>query len=112
MVRFKPTEEMENPFGQVQGGLLAGMLDNIIGPAVVSVAPERPTTTIQMNINYLRPAKPGDILIGTAKVVKHGRTQAYIEAELLREADNALLACATATNLFLDTEEKGRKPTG
>ena len=101
VVRFSPKPEMENPYGLIQGGILTGMLDNIIGPAVVSAVPNRQTSTIQMNVHYLAPARAGEVLIGTAEVVRHGRTQAYIEAQLVRESDQTLLAKGTATNVFL-----------
>jgi acyl-coenzyme A thioesterase 13 len=101
VVRFHPTEGMENPYGTIQGGILAGMLDNIIGPAVVSAQPDRRSATIQMSVNYLDSAKAGDTLLGTARVVRAGRRQAYIEAELIRESDNACLVKATATNVFV-----------
>jgi hypothetical protein len=42
------------------------------------------------------------ISLPAAEVVKHGRTQAYIEARLERVTDGALLAKETATNVFLD----------
>jgi len=102
VVRFTPSSEMENPYGLIQGGILAGMIDNIIGPAVVSVAPDRQSSTIQMTVNYLRSVKAGEKLIGTARVIKHGRTQAFVEATLEWERDKALLVKASATNVFLD----------
>jgi acyl-coenzyme A thioesterase 13 len=102
VIRFSPTEEMENPYGLTQGGILAGMLDNIIGPAIVATVPGRRTTTVQMSVNYLRPVRTGDILIGTAEIIKHGKTQAYTEAKLVNEATGELVACCSAVNIFLD----------
>jgi uncharacterized protein (TIGR00369 family) len=101
VVRFSPIEQMENPFGQIQGGILAGMIDNCVGPAVGATTPDRQTTTIQMSIHFLKPVIAGETIIGTAEVVKYGRTQAYVEANLTRESDGELLVKATATNLFL-----------
>ncbi len=101
VVRFSPDSQMENPYGLIQGGLLAGMLDNCIGPAVVSAVPDRQTTTLQMSTHYLSPAKAGDVLLGTANVVKYGKTQAVIETRLVREKTGEVIAIATATNIFL-----------
>jgi acyl-coenzyme A thioesterase 13 len=103
-VKFLPTEEMLNPFGIIQGGILAGMLDNIIGPAIFTLAPKRPTSTVQMNVNYLAAVKAGDELIGTAEVIHMGRSQVYVEAQLMR--GDKLIAKATCTNLFLDIVPK------
>ena len=100
VVRFVPTEQMENPYGTIQGGIIAGMLDNVFGPAVVSAAPSSRSTTVQMSVNYLRSVKAGEPIIGTAEVVKLGRTQVLIEAKMERESDRELLVKATATNLI------------
>jgi len=105
--RFRPTEEMTNPLGAVQGGILAAFFDDTIGPAVVSVANGRGFTTVSLNVTYLRAAKPGEPVVCEATVVKHGRTQAYAEATLTRESDGALLARATSVNLFLEGPKKG-----
>jgi len=102
--RFAPTSEMENPYGVIQGGLLAAMIDNMVGPAVYSVAPDRRSTTIYLSVSFLSPARSGEILRGVAEVVKAGRSQVYVEARLEREADGALLVRATATNLLLGDE--------
>jgi len=39
--------------------------------------------------------------------VKHGRSQAYVEATLTRESGGEIVARATAVNLFLDPAKKG-----
>jgi uncharacterized protein (TIGR00369 family) len=101
IVLFRPTEQMENPYGIIQGGILAAMLDNTIGPALWSIVPDRRSSTIQMSINFLRPVKAGEVIRGVAEVVKHGQTQAYIETRLERASDGAVLTKATATNVFL-----------
>lgn len=104
--RFRPTEEMTNPWGAVQGGILAAFFDDTMGPAVVSVACGRGFTTVSLNVSYLRVARPGEPVACEAVVVKHGRTQAYVEATLTRESDSAVLARATAVNLFLEPAKK------
>ena len=107
--RFRPTEAMTNPWGAVQGGILAAFFDDTMGPAVFSISEGRGFTTVSMNVTFLRAAKPVEPLVCEAVVVKHGRTQAYVEASLTREADGTLLARATAVQLFLDpgTGKKG-----
>jgi uncharacterized protein (TIGR00369 family) len=105
VVRFSPTDEMTNPYGSIQGGILAGMLDNIIGPSVVSVAPGRASATIQMSVSYLAAARPGEALVGTATVIKHGKLQAVVDAEIHRESDGVMVVRATATNVFMGEVE-------
>jgi len=106
--RFLPTEGMTNPLGAIQGGILAAFFDDTMGPAVGSIASGRGFTTVSLNVSYLRAAKPGEPVVCEAVVVKHGRTQAYVEASLARENDGALVARATAVQLFLDPASFGR----
>jgi uncharacterized protein (TIGR00369 family) len=101
VVRFVGKAEHANPYGNVQGGLLAAMIDNCLGPAVLSVAPDRPSTTVEMTVNFLSPMRPGDVVLGEATVLRHGRTTAYVETTL-RRPDGTLVARSSATNVFLD----------
>ncbi len=105
--RFRPTEEMTNPLGAVQGGILAAFFDDTMGPAIYSVSDGRGFTTVSLNVSYLRAARPGEPLLCEAVVVKHGRSQAYVEATLTRESGGEIVARATAVNLFLDPARKG-----
>jgi uncharacterized protein (TIGR00369 family) len=104
LIEFRTEPAHENPYGHVQGGLLAAMIDNCIGPAVFLLVPDRQMTTIEMKLNYLAPAHPGDVLQGEARVIKHGRTTAYVEISLTRN-DGTLVARASATNVFLGPSE-------
>jgi len=105
--RFRPTEEMTNPLGAVQGGILAAFFDDTMGPAVVSIADGRGFTTVSLHVTYLRAARPDEPVVCEAVVVKHGRTQAYVEATLTRESGGEIVARATAVNLFLEPGKKG-----
>ena len=47
---FQGKEEFYNPVGLVQGGILAAMLDGVMGAAAVSLlAPDESITTLEMN---------------------------------------------------------------
>ncbi|MFA6032989.1 MAG: PaaI family thioesterase [Myxococcota bacterium] len=102
-LRFAPSASMENPFGVIQGGILAGMLDDVLGPAGMTMAGGRAFSTIQMSVNYLGRAYAGQPLLGVGHVIKAGKTQMLIEAELMRESDGEVLASAVSVNLFMDT---------
>jgi len=103
-VRYEPSAEMTNPFGLIQGGILAAMLDNVMGPAGFSAAEGKAFSTIQMSLTYQGAVKPGEIVIGEANVVKKGKTLMLVDGELFREHDRKLLARATAVNMFLNPE--------
>jgi len=95
-VAFSATERFVNPVGAVQGGLLAAMLDDTLGPALVATLdPDQFAPTTDLHVQFLRPARPGRIL-GRGRIVRRGRQVAFLAGELLDES-GAVVATAMAT---------------
>jgi uncharacterized protein (TIGR00369 family) len=95
-VHFTATEAFTNPLGNIQGGFLAAMLDDTVGPALVAtLAPSEFPLTLELRVNYLRPARPGR-LRGSGRVVHRGGTVAFLAGDLADEAGR-VLATASAT---------------
>ena len=95
-VRFAARPEFANPIGVVQGGFLAAMLDDTLGPALVCTLPSGHfAPTIELKVNFIRPAPLG-ALIGEGHVVARGGTIAFLAGEL-RTEQGELVATATAT---------------
>jgi uncharacterized protein (TIGR00369 family) len=96
VVRFEGRPEFTNPLGNIQGGILAAMLDDTMGPALVATLPPNQfAPTLEMKVSYLEPASVGP-LWGHGRVVKRGATVSFVEADLLDEAGR-MVARATAT---------------
>lgn len=93
---FEASEAFTNGMGNVQGGLLAAMLDSVMGAALATVLAEgeRPPT-LEMKISFIQPAKVGTIG-GSAEVVHRGRSVAFVEGAL-HSRSGALLAKGTST---------------
>ena len=95
-IAFHPGEAFLNPRGTVQGGFVAAMLDDTMGPALVSMHDGAcMPATINLNVSFLRAVTPGRV-IGKGRVVSQGKTIAFLEGELFDE-DGNLLARATAS---------------
>jgi uncharacterized protein (TIGR00369 family) len=72
------------------------MLDDCMGPAIlVATNAQSFPSTINLNAQFLTPAKPGQI-IGKGRVVKIGKTIGFVEAEL-EDANGSILARASAS---------------
>ncbi len=85
------------------GGFLAAMLDATLGQSMAStLAPDEWAPTLELKINFLRPAAPGPIF-GHGRLVHRGQSIAFLEGEL-RNSDNELLATATATARIVNTK--------
>jgi len=95
-IAFEARPEFCNPAGYVQGGFLTAMLDDCMGPAAWFMnRGERFTTTIDMNVSFFAPARPGP-LFGEGQVVKLGGSIAFLEARLT-DTEGQLLARATSS---------------
>ncbi|MFI6927176.1 PaaI family thioesterase [Nonomuraea spiralis] len=95
-VAFAAGEQFTNPVGVIQGGFLAAMLDDTLGPALVATLPEdRFAPTLDLHVQFLRPARPGR-LVGRGRVVRRGKDVCFLAGELL-DPEGRLVATATAT---------------
>ena len=88
-----------NPAGAVHGGLLATLVDTTMGAAVRSTTDGESPATSQLTVTYLRPGKPGRLLV-TAEVGKRGESLTVCEAEV--EQDGHTLVHALATFALID----------
>jgi uncharacterized protein (TIGR00369 family) len=95
---FEGKPEFTNPVSNVQGGILAAMLDDTMGPALAcQLAAGEFAPTLNLNISFLKPAKPGK-LRGVGRVVRKGKDVCYLAGELSQNGE--LVATATATALI------------
>lgn len=108
---FEAGEGFTNPVGKVQGGFLAAMLDDTLGPALVATLPDGEfAVTLELKVNFLRPASPGRIT-GTGRVVHRGGSIAFLAGEL-RDDSGEVLATATATSRIVRPEPSAFSPAG
>ncbi|MEM7664920.1 MAG: PaaI family thioesterase [Pseudomonadota bacterium] len=95
-MRFTVKKEMTTWRGGVQGGLVAGYLDDVMGYAyVAATGGEMAPLNLELSMSLIRLIPEGP-LIGKGKVVKSGRRVIFLEGELLGE-DGTLHARATST---------------
>jgi uncharacterized protein (TIGR00369 family) len=98
-VAFTATDQFLNPAGDVQGGILAAMLDDTLGPALVATLGEGEwAPTLDLQVQFLTSARPGE-LRGHGRVVRRGRDVAFMAGEL-RDPRDVVVATATATALI------------
>jgi uncharacterized protein (TIGR00369 family) len=96
-MRFTVRPEMTTWRGGVQGGLVAGYLDDVMGYAyVASTGGEAAPLNLEFSMSLIRLVPADATLIATGKVVKAGRRVLFLEAEL-HDEEGRLLARATST---------------
>lgn len=98
VVDFTATDAFTNPVGDIQGGFLAAMLDDTMGPALVCTLAENEfAPTLELKVNFIKPAKVG-LLTGFGRVVSRGGSVCVLEGEL--KQDGVLIAKSSATALI------------
>ena len=94
--RYTPPPSFASPRGVVQGGLIGGFLDEVMGAALLAATDgESLPLNLDFNMSFLR-AVPLETIMAKGRVVKSGRRVVFLEGELLDVAGN-VLARATAT---------------
>lgn len=79
----------------IHGGVLATMLDNVIGDSIAVVA-NCPVITINLNINYVAPVKIGSTLTATGKIIQQGYRISVAEG-IIEDENGKLIAKGTGT---------------
>ncbi len=103
-VGFEGTSEFLNPAGRIQGGILAAMLDDTMGPAVlVKSAGALYPSSIDMNLSFLGAARPGPLAC-EGEVLRLGKTVGFVEGRLM-DADGRILVRATSSVLLVPAEK-------
>lgn len=103
IVKMETREEVTQVYGNIHGGAVAGLIDSAIAVAVNSEIPkEYGANTIEMKVNYLRPANGN--LIGKGTLIKKGKNIIVGQAEVYNE-DNKMVAHGTATFMVLPPSE-------
>jgi uncharacterized protein (TIGR00369 family) len=100
-VEFQAKPEFTNPAGNIQGGFLAAMLDDAMGPALAAtLGAEEFAPTLNLNVSFERAAKVGTI-VGKGRVVRRGKDVCFLSGELYQDGER--IASATATALVRPT---------
>jgi uncharacterized protein (TIGR00369 family) len=96
-MRFTVKREVCTWRGGVQGGLVAGYLDDVMGYAyVAATGGEMAPLNLDISMSLIRLIPEGATITAKGRVVKAGRRVVFLEGELMAE-DGTLYARATST---------------
>ncbi len=105
-VQYTPPPSFASPRGAVQGGLIGGFLDEVMGTALLaSTDGELLPLNLDCNISFVRMV-PMETITAKGRVVRLGRRIAFLEGELFDKNGN-LLARATSTAMPTAVPERG-----
>ncbi|MGI4870569.1 MAG: PaaI family thioesterase [Janthinobacterium lividum] len=94
-------EHLSSP-GTAHGGVVAGLMDAVLGAAALSLAftTGELVSTVEFKINYFHPVHLGDELQATAKVEHQGSSLLVSTGTIYRVAGGELLAVAHGVGTF------------
>ncbi len=109
-MRFAVKREMTTWRGGVQGGLVAGYLDDVMGYAyVAATGGEQAPLNLEISMQLLGLLPAGATIIGTGRVVRGGRRVIFLEGDLKSEQGQVL---ARATSTAIPTARPVPPPDG
>lgn len=102
--------EMCNPYGNIHGGMMALLIDEAIGWAVVSLAATQHYTSMNLVVDFLYAAAKGEQITATAFIIRHGKKVINTEVKVYN-TKNVLLAKASSnlitTNMNIKANAEG-----
>jgi uncharacterized protein (TIGR00369 family) len=87
---WTPTPDMANPFGSVHGGIIATVIDELAGAAVISSIEAGSAPTVSLNVEYLHAVPIGGTYTAMGEIVRMGRAMAIADARILDEEGKVL----------------------
>lgn len=98
--------------GVLHGGAITALMDATCGSAVfIKLMQPIPIATLDLRIDYLKPAKPGKDVIARAECFKVTQTIAFVRCECFHEEDDSDLI-AVANGTFMIFRGKAFSPSG
>jgi len=82
VVSLNAREEFHNPFGSMHGGILAGLVDHVLGAVLYPVIPRGHwAATTEFKLNYLSPVRTG-VVTAEATIISMTKRTAVVRVEV------------------------------
>ena len=83
-----------NPAGLAHGGLVSTLADHALSVVAWEANARRPCITVALDVRFLAPARPGDLLVARGRVVRQTGSLAFLDGRV--SVGDADIATATA----------------
>ena len=104
---YKPELVGDPDTGVVHGGVITALLDHMGGAAVMAaLAAPVPIATLDLRIDYMKPAEPGADIFAEARCLKVTREIAFVRGSAYQAREDDPIAICTATFVLL----RGARP--
>jgi uncharacterized protein (TIGR00369 family) len=88
---WSPTPDMANPFGSVHGGIIATVIDESCGAALMPMIETPSAPTVSLNVEYLHPVPIGGTYTVISEIVRKGRAMAIADSRILNDEGTTIV---------------------
>lgn len=82
---FEVKPEFTNPAMILHGGVASAMMDEVIGATVYSLDKGAFYASVNLNVDFLNPAKMGEKVLVKSSIVRNGNTIVHAECQITNE---------------------------
>jgi len=104
-ITLEVKREMTNPYGNIHGGMMALVMDEVIGWSVISLDTENHYTSLNLNVDFLYAIKEGERLRAVSNIVRAGKKIIHVECTVY-DMENTLLGKASSNLIVTSMKPK------
>jgi acyl-coenzyme A thioesterase 13 len=94
-VEFVVRKDMCNPMDVLHGEIAAAILDDILGTIVYGLGRDFAYTSVNLNCDFLTPAKLGDTIVAKGIIIRAGKNVIHVEGEIIDNSGRIIAKCAS-----------------
>jgi acyl-coenzyme A thioesterase 13 len=98
-------KDMTNPIGTLHGGVIAAIIDDILGATMFSLNEDHFYTTVNNVIDYFTPGREGEYIIAETSILKKGKQIVNAQCEVWN-ADKSRMIARGYSNLLKTNIER------
>ncbi len=102
-LKLEVGEQHLNALKICHGGIIAFLADTTMGVAMRTTGPIG--VTIEMNVNFIYGAKPGDVLVGEGQVFHRGKRSVVCESKVMNLTTGKLCAASRGTFMLMPKDK-------
>jgi len=105
VISLEVKHDMTNPYGNIHGGMMSLVIDEVIGWSVVSLDTDNHYTSLNLNVDFLYAIKEGERLKAESQVIREGKKIIHVESHVY-DMQGRLLAKATSNLIVTSMKPK------
>ncbi len=103
IAEYTVRQEMTNAAGKLHGGIIACIIDDLMGTTVFTLDRDFFMSTINLSIDYLFGGQLGDVVLAHCEITREGKNIVNVTCKLYNKATQKLIAHGTSNLVTTST---------